>query len=119
MHDFFQTHNVVVVSQLLKYRDLTNSCAWDAVVTMIYLDFFDCYSGAGGDFQGFVDHTVGALSELRLIFKLTIELLRCREGSIVGIFAAFGRRLRSFLLLGFISGRLSVNCRCRCCWQLL
>ena len=118
MHDFFQTHNVVVVSQLLKNRNLTNSCAWDAVVTMINLDFFDCYSAAGGDFQGLVDHTVGTLSQLRLIFKLTIELIRCREGPIVGIFSAFGRRLRSLLLLGFISGRLSVNLR-SCGWKLL
>ena len=72
MHYLFQTHNVVVVSQLLKHCDFANSCAWDAVIAMIYLDFFHSYDGPSGDLQGLVYHTVGSLSQLRLILELTI-----------------------------------------------
>ena len=72
MHDFLQTHNVIVVSELLEHSNFANSCTWDAVITMIYLDFFDSYDGPSSDFQCLIYHTVGALSQLRMIFKLTI-----------------------------------------------
>ena len=72
MHNLFQTHNVVVVSQLLKHSDFANSCTWDAVVTMIYLDFFDSHNGPSCDLHGLIYYTVGALSQLRLIFELAI-----------------------------------------------
>ena len=70
MDDFFQAYDVIVVAELLKNGDLADSSAWNSIIAVVNLDLLDCDSSTGGSLQGFVNDTIGSLTQFRLIFIL-------------------------------------------------
>ena len=83
MDDLLQTHNVIVVAQLLEHSDFPNGCAGNTIVTVVNFDLLHSYCGAGSRLNRLVYDAVGALTELRLVVEATFELVWCLYGAIV------------------------------------
>ena len=116
MHDFLQTHNVIVVSELLEHSNFANSCTWNTVITVINFDFFDCDCGTSSSFDSFVDDTIGTLTKLRLIVKAAFEFVWGLNRAVVDASSAPCWLLWLFQLLCIFGLRL---CVVSCCWKLL
>ena len=63
VNDFFQAYNVIVVAELLKNGDLADSSAWNSVIAVVNLDLLDCDGRTSGSLQGFVNDTIGSLTQ--------------------------------------------------------
>ena len=125
MHDLLQTHNVIVVTQLLEYSDFPNGCARNPIVTVVNFDLLYSDCGACRGLNCLVYDTVGALTQLRLVVEATLELFGSLYRSIVRpstTLGSDGRGLlgghRLLLQLGVLSRSL-VGCCTGRWWQLL
>lgn len=62
MLDLLQAHNIRVVAQLLQDSNLTNGCARNSIVAMVYLYLFHRYDLIGALLDGLIDNTISALT---------------------------------------------------------